>query len=110
MIACILMNGSFKCVCCGLVIINYRLQTMLLCTLIVLSNCLSFWEKRVQKCIESFSLLVSFEGYGGENRSICLSFKSPVAGAWKNKSATTDVKFRTKTPVSKELSYILHIK
>ena len=67
--------------------------------------------KRVhQKCIESFSLLVSFEGYGGENRSICMSFKSPVAGTGKNKSATTDVKFRTKTPVNKELSYILRTK
>ena len=33
-----------------------------------------------------------------------------VAGAGKNKSATTDVKFRTKTPVSKKLSYILRIK
>ena len=39
-----------------------------------------------------------------------MSFKSPVASAGKNKSARTDVKFRMKTPVSKELSYILRIK
>ena len=39
-----------------------------------------------------------------------MSFKSPVEGARKNKSATTYVKFKKKTPVSKELSYILRIK
>ena len=52
-------------------------------------------NKRVQKYIESFSLLVSIEGYRGENRSIsfCMSFKAPMAGAGKNKTATTNVKF-----------------
>ena len=34
-----------------------------------------------------------------------MSFKAPVAGAGKHKSATTDVKFQTKTPVNKELDY-----
>ena len=39
-----------------------------------------------------------------------MSFKAPVAGAGKHKSATTDVKFQTKTPVNKELDYILRVK
>ena len=49
--------------------------------------------------MESFSLLVSIEGYRGENRSIRMSW-APMAGAGKNKAATTNVKFRTKTPVN----------